>query len=162
MSPDLSQFVPLLILAPLLIHMAFHDLRHLKISNRLVLAMLAIFLLSAPAALSFAEIGYRAAAAAVVFLLGFFGFAFRLWGGGDVKAMAALTLFVPSAFLSIFALVFSLSMAFGMAAVLTGQRVFGRQDSAWSALRPGSAFPMGVSIALSGLLLPLGLVLIPL
>jgi len=154
MSPELSLFAPLLLVAPLLVAMALIDLRHLMISNRLVLAMLTIFALSAPVFLSLPEIGHRALAGFVVFAFGVTGYAFRLWGGGDVKATAVLVLFVPSHLLSVYALGFSVSMALGIALVLSARALFGQPDSAWTALRPASGIPMGVAIALSGLGLP--------
>jgi prepilin peptidase CpaA len=155
MSPEIRDFVPLVLAAPCLAAMALGDVRWLRISNRLVLSMLAIFALSAPFLLPLAEIGMRAIVALSVFSLGTAGFAFGLWGGGDVKALAALMLFLPSAALSIYASVFAVSMLAGIALVLALRATFGTPQTAWHGLRPKTEFPMGLSIALSGLLLPI-------
>jgi len=154
MSPELMQFGPLVLITPLLVAMALCDARNLKISNRLVLAMLAAFVFTAPIFLSGHEVAYRAIAGCAVFALGVVGFAFRLWGGGDVKAIAALTLFVPGMSLTLFAFTFSASMALGMMIVLAGRALLGNPQIHWSALRPEAGYPMGVSIAMSGISLP--------
>ncbi|MDK3072575.1 prepilin peptidase [Sedimentitalea sp. JM2-8] len=155
MSPEIGEFIPLVLSAPLLAAMAIGDLRRLRISNRLVLAMLAIFVLSAPFLLPPSEIGARVIVALSVFVLGTAGFALGLWGGGDVKALAALMLFLPSAALPIYAYIFAFSMLAGIALVLTFRAAFGTPETAWHAFRPQTEFPMGLSIALSGMLLPL-------
>lgn len=154
MSLEMMQFAPLVLITPLLVTMALCDLKDLKISNRLVLTMLAGFILSAPLFLSGHEAAYRAITGCAVFALGVAGFAFRLWGGGDVKAIAVLTLFVPGYSLLLFAFTFSASMALGMIIVLTGRFLLGSPNFHWSALRPEAGYPMGVSIAMSGISLP--------
>ncbi|WP_170476434.1 prepilin peptidase [Ruegeria arenilitoris] len=153
MSPEFVQLGPLILIAPLLIIMALHDLKFLKISNFLVLAMIAVFLLSAPFFLTWQEISYRILFAVAVFFLGFAGFAFRLWGGGDVKAIAALVLFVPSYSLLLFFFCFAASMGIGMFVVVSC-RFLVLPQCVWSALRPKAGYPMGVSIAMAGILLP--------
>ena len=155
MSPEVTQFAPLIVIMPLLAAMAWNDLKTLRISNKLVLTMLAAFVLSAPLFLSFHETVYRVAFGGGVFAIGFLGFAMRLWGGGDVKAIAALILFVPSYSLLLFFYTFTLSMAVGMLFVITSRSVLGFPGCRWIALRPKAGYPMGVSIAMSGVLLPL-------
>ena len=150
----MGEYIPLVLVLPLLLKIAIMDMRQQRIPNSMVLAMLAVFVLSAPFFLPISEIGYRCLAAGAVFVLGFAGFSFRLWGGGDVKAITVLVLFFPSATLSIYALAFSVSMFLGMAFVMSLRAAVGHPDSAWVSLRPGAGFPMGVSIALSGILLP--------
>lgn len=155
MSPEVAQFVPLIVITPLLAAMAWNDLKNLRISNKLVLIMLAAFVLSAPVFLSFHETVYRAVFGVGVFVVGFLGFTLRLWGGGDAKAIAALTLFVPSYFLLLFFYTFTLSMVVGMLFVITSRSIIGFPECRWLALRPKASYPMGVSIAMSGLLLPM-------
>lgn len=160
MSPETGAFVPLFLVAPLLVAMALGDMRRLAISNGLVLAMGAVFVLSAPFLLPLPEIGYRLAAAGAVFVLGTAGFALGFWGGGDVKALTALIPFLPSDRLAIYGYTFSAAMAVGMGGVLSLRAVLGTLQSPWCALRPKAGFPMGLSIALSGLLLaPVAIVL---
>ncbi|SDE72833.1 A24 family peptidase [Ruegeria marina] len=154
MSPEMKEFVPLVFVLPLLFMGAISDMRQQTIPNKIVLGMLAVFALTAPLFLPLSEIGYRCIAAGAVFLLGFAGFSFRLWGGGDVKAITLLILFLPSTTLSMYAFAFSLSMFLGMATVLSLRATVGHPESSWVSLRPGTGFPMGVSIALSAVLLP--------
>lgn len=159
MSLDMTAFVPLALILPLLVWIALMDMQQQTIPNKIVLGMLLVFVLTTPFFLSLPEIGYRLIAAGIVFLLGFAGFALRLWGGGDVKAISALVLFLPSVTLSIYAFAFSLSMFLGMAVVLSLRSTIGHSESHWISLRPKAGFPMGVSIALSGILLPVIVVL---
>lgn len=147
------ELLPLILISPLLIYMGYSDLRYMRIPNRLVLAMLAAFAIMAPFLPRDALLD-RLLVATCVFGVGFVAFAFRLFGGGDVKALAALTLFVPPPALTLFGLVFSLSMAFGILAIVTVRRVPGVSRSGWVSLRANGHFPMGISIAAAGLLLP--------
>ncbi|WP_050931964.1 A24 family peptidase [Aestuariivita boseongensis] len=155
MSPEALDFTLLYLALPLLALMALEDLSRLRISNRLVLAMVVLACLSAPVFLPWAEIGHRLIAALSVFVLGFSGFALRLWGGGDVKALAALMLFLPSQALTLYAWTFVAGMALGLVAVMGFRAVLRNPDIGWSGLQPNAGYPMGLSIALSGALLPL-------
>lgn len=161
MSPETAGFLPLVLASPLLAAMAYGDLRRLRISNRLVLAMVAVFVLCLPL-LQLPEIGLRVAAATAIYFIGAAGFALGLWSGGDVKALSALMLLMPSSTLMVYAYVFSASMVVGLALVLSLRTIVGSPESAWSSLRPRAGFPMGVSIALSGLLLPPAVILVSL
>ncbi|MCU4654263.1 prepilin peptidase [Roseibacterium sp. SDUM158016] len=147
-------FLPLLLLAPILVATAYFDLRYMRIPNWLVLAAVALFALSMPV-LDWPEIAARLTASGLVFAAGAALFALRLFGGGDVKMMAALMLFVPSSNYTIFALGFSVAMLAGMATVFALRQVPLLGHSSWVALRGKGTFPMGVSIAGCGLLHPL-------
>lgn len=151
MSPE---FLPLIAAAPLLVAMAFGDFRWMRIPNALVLTMLALFALSAPFTLTLEEVTIRVIVAAVVFLLGFAAFAFNVMAGGDVKGLAALMLFVPTAQLATFGFTFSFAMLVGMGFALGLRHAFGSPDSRFVSLATKKGYPMGVSIALAGLLLP--------
>ena len=96
MSLDWADFGPLLLAMPQLVALARQDLLQLKIPNKLVMAIIILFLASSFLFLPSQEILARVIAAVAVFWVGFAGFVFRLWGGGDVKALAALMLLLPS------------------------------------------------------------------
>ena len=145
--------LPLVLLSPLLIYMGYCDLRYMRIPNTLVLAMVGVFALTAPF-LPIESVGARVLAASFVFAIGFVTFALRLFGGGDVKALTALMLFIPPQTWPIFGLVFSASMLLGIVFVVTMQTVSSQQHSGWVSLRARGMFPMGISIAASGLLHP--------
>ena len=151
----IGNMIPMLLLAPLLVAVAFGDLARLRISNRLVLAALILFATSVPL---FApdELSLRLAAGVAVFLALAVLFALGLMGGGDVKMLPAVVLFVPPEHWGNFALVLSAALLAGVAGVGVARAAVGsRGPTGWLAIDTPRAFPMGVSIALAGLLLPI-------
>ncbi|MDB5541891.1 MAG: cpaA [Devosia sp.] len=86
--------IPLLFVFPLLMaYAASSDLLTMRISNRLILLLVAGFLAVALlAGLSLETIGMHLAAAAIVLVVSFTFFALRWIGGGDAKLIAATTL----------------------------------------------------------------------
>jgi prepilin peptidase CpaA len=100
--------------AALLIAAGWQDLRTMRIANGLSMAIVASFLLWALTGLelgsvSMAEIGWSLLCGGAVFAVGAFGFALGVLGGGDVKLLAATSLFAGPAlqldFLTVTALV---------------------------------------------------------
>lgn len=148
------ELIPLLLLGPVLVAAAYCDLRHMRIPNALSLIALAIFALSAPFFLGVDALAARVAVAAAVLVVGFVCFALGLLGGGDVKIFSALLLFVPTETMSLFLLLFSAAMILGMALMPVLRAVPGAAETGWVSLRRDAKFPMGISIALSGLAHP--------
>lgn len=146
--------VPLLALAPLLVAVALSDLRRLRIPNSYCLAAVALFAVAAAAGLA-PDYALRIVVAASVLVLGFAAYCLKLFGGGDVKFMAVLLLFVPVESLQLYAFVFSAAMLAGIAAFLSLKRLPAAAALNWRSMAPGRQLPMGVPIALSGLLHPL-------
>lgn len=146
--------VPLILISPILVAVAYCDLRFMRIPNVLSVLILAIFvtasLIDPPD-----DLLARIAVAAAVFGLGFTGFCFRMLGGGDVKVLSALMLFVPLHSLGLFAYIFSAAMLVGIAAILTLRRLPLAADHRWKSISGSTRFPMGVSIALAGIAHPL-------
>lgn len=153
MQSGLTPLIPLVLLAPLLIRVAYCDLRYMKIPNALSLAALALFIVSSPL-IGWEEAGWRLSTAAIVFGLGFVAFAFGLFGGGDVKMLGALLLFIPSQSLTVYAYCFSASMLVGIGVLLLIRALPQSRESNWLGIKSVGAFPMGISIALSGLVFP--------
>lgn len=151
MSPEV---VPLLGAAPLLVVMAASDLRSMVIPNRLILGLIALFVIVAPFYLGMDALLLRIAVAGAVFAVCFAAFVFNVLAGGDVKALSALMLFIPTDALTAYAFTFSASMMAGMLIVLGLRQAFGSPDSRFVSMAVTRGYPMGVSIALSGLLLP--------
>lgn len=147
------RLVPLMALAPLLIAVAVSDLRRLRIPNSYCLSAVALFAASAVAGLA-PDYALRIAVAVSVLVLGFVAYCLKLFGGGDVKFMAALLLFVPVDSLQVYAFVFSAAMVAGIAAFLSLKRLPAAAALNWRSMAPGRQMPMGVPIALSGLLHP--------
>jgi prepilin peptidase CpaA len=147
------EMLPMLLLAPVLVAVAYCDLRFMRIPNVFTLLAIAIF--------GFAVFAYppedltsRLVVAGIVLALGCVGFAFRLFGGGDVKILSALMLAVPTHGLAVFANVFSASMIGGIVLVLALRRLTWFQGRGWKTFDGSTKFPMGLSIALSGLAFP--------
>ncbi len=147
------ELLPLVLLSPVLVWMAFSDLKYMRIPNILVCIALGAFVLLAPF-LPLESVLFRIATATGVFLIGFVLFAFRVFGGGDVKMLAALMLFIPHVTLSTFGLLFSMSMLLGMGIVITARASPWAAGSRWVSLRAPGYFPVGVAIALAGLMHP--------
>lgn len=146
-------FVPLMLLSPLLLYVGYSDLRYMKIPN--VLSIIAIVGFAASLLFFPAEdLMMRVVAASCVFALGFLGFCFRMLGGGDVKILSVLILFVPVSSLSIFMYAFSAALILGVAAVVTlrARPIHAIKD--WQTSRASGKLPMGISIAAAGIVHP--------
>lgn len=144
------ELIPLICVVPVLLFAAVMDVRHLRIPNNLSVVALALFVLTC-AVLPLSEVGARIAGATIVFLSGFLLFMVRALGGGDVKLMSALMLFIPSHSWLLFAQLFSVSMLVGifLVVVLRGRQTEAAPDLA--GISTERAFPMGISIAMTGI-----------
>lgn len=145
---------PILLLVPVLVAVAYFDLRFMRIPNSLTLITLGVFALAVIVSPP-TDLVARFAIAGIVFFLGCVGFAFRLLGGGDVKILSALMLVVPANGMVLFANVFSVSMITGVIVVLTLRRFPVVAKSGWKSFGGSTKYPMGLSIALAGLAFPL-------
>lgn len=149
-----AETLTLLALQAILVASTVSDLRHLRIPNTHVLLVIALFVVSAPLVLTWPEFASRILAAAIAFGIGFVLFALRLFGGGDVKMMAALLLLVPSAELVLFLRLFAVALLASSLAMLALQRLPAGQRPGWDSVRSAGHVPVGVSMALAvGLLL---------
>lgn len=140
-----------LILVPILIYAAYCDLRYMRIPNAISLALTVLFALSVLVAPP-ADLASRIAVAAAIFAIGYIGFSLRLVGGGDVKFLAALALFVPASALVLFANLFSAALLLGVAFIVAAQRSPLAQ-AGWKSFSARGRFPMGLSISMAGLAL---------
>ncbi len=147
-------FVPLILISPILIAVAYCDLRFMRIPNVLSVLIVAIFVISSLIYPS-DDLIARITVAAAVFALGFTGFCFRMLGGGDVKILSALMLLVPLHSLALFAYIFSAAMLVGIVAILAVRRLPLAVGHGWKSISGSTRFPMGVSIALAGIAHPL-------
>ena len=147
------EMLPLWLLSPLLLSVAYFDLRYMRIPNVLSVVAVGLFILTVPL-LGWTEFAVRLAVSTIVFGLGFAAFSLRFVGGGDVKILACLMLFIPSQTYQTFGFGFSAALILGILFVL-GLRVIPRlQSTHWVTIQSRGTFPMGISIALSGLLHP--------
>lgn len=148
-----SETLPLLLFAPMLFYAGLSDLQRMRIPNGVSYAAIGLFVVTLPF-LAPPEILWRIAAAALVFVVGFGLWALRMFGAGDVKLLSALLLLVPVADLHLFSQVFAVCMLLGLALV-TSVRASGLlRQTGWVSMRAAGHFPMGISIAMAGIVLP--------
>ena len=150
---EATSLVPLMLLAPILLAVAASDLRHMKIPNALSLGTVALFLACLPW-FPAEDLLLGLVIAAAVLALGIGAFCLRLIGGGDVKILSALLLFVPVPTMAIFANVFAAAMLLGIALILLVRLLPVAQRSGWPSMQRSRRFPMGISIAMAGLAHP--------
>ena len=159
MSPCvLLQFGCLAAFAILLIAAGWQDLHTMRISNRLPLAIAAASVVWALAGwelgrVSIADLSLAAACAAIVFAIGGLAFTAGAVGGGDVKLLAAATLFAGPNLLFDFLMVTALAGGALGLAMLAGARIgpsAAGADGAFPA-RLRNGLPYGPAIAAGGL-----------
>lgn len=145
---------PLFVIAPLLLSAIYFDLRYLRIPDLITVLLVGVFVICA-VLFTPDDLAIRLSVAAGVFALGFAAFSARLVGGGDVKLLPALLLFIPANGLILFANLFSLSLLAGVAAIVLLRQSRFATASGWKSLSQPRAFPMGLSIGLAGLIYPI-------
>lgn len=147
---DYSNYIFLAIALPFALWAAYSDLKFMKIPNKLVLALTAVFIISAFILLPYTEVLWRLLGGFIVLAIGFILFAIGGIGGGDAKYAAAIALFVPRYDAGY--VIFILALA-ALLAVFS-HRMFGKLGFAksitenWESWHSGKNFPLG--LALSG------------
>ncbi len=144
--------------AILLIAAGWQDLRTLRIANRLSLATVAAFAIWAAAGvalgrLSAAALGMALLCSLAVFAIGAAGFAAGILGGGDVKLLAAASLFAGSAHMVDFLVVTALVGGALGVAVLAGAPIGPSAPATDGTVRARlrCRLPYGPAIAAGGL-----------
>ncbi len=144
--------------AMLLIAAGWQDIRTLRIANHLSIATVAAFVLWAAAGVALGRLSAGTLAVAVlgslvVFAMGAAGFAAGILGGGDVKLLAAASLFAGPAhivdFLAVTALAGGVLGLAVLAGVPIGPTVVAGDGTVRARLRRG--LPYGPAIAAGGL-----------
>jgi prepilin peptidase CpaA len=143
--------VLLIVFCPILLAVALSDMKHLRIPNTMVMAGLGLFLLCAPL-LGGSEAMMRAAISVLAFVVCVGLFAIRVMGGGDAKMIPVVFLFIPSEMAVRYLIVFGWSLPLGMMLVFLARRSVQTKLAGWASLKADAEFPMGVSIALSGVI----------
>lgn len=139
----------LLALVPVIAASAISDLRHLRIPNTHVLFAFGVFVLVAPFALTSGQMTPRLLAAAITFLIGFALFVPGLIGGGDVKMMPVVMLFVPAADTLLFLQIFAVALGAVSLGALAFQRVALLRRLGWESAVAPRHVPVGLAMALS-------------
>ena len=144
---DLHFFVALAFV-PVLLATGLSDLREMRIPNRLSWIGVVLFAATLPL-LGFDEWAIRALAGLVTLAICFALFAMGWLGGGDAKILPVTILFVPLSHMELYMFSFSACMILGMVGIWGARRVFAHPEATWVSMKPGAAFPMGISIAAS-------------
>jgi prepilin peptidase CpaA len=152
------QFACLTTFGLLLMAAAWQDLRTVRIADAFSLGIVAAFAVWALGGLaadstSLSKIGLAVGCAAAVFALGALGFAIGVLGGGDVKLLAAASLFAGPVLLVDFLMVTAMTGGLLGLAMLAGARI-GPATPAGDAPVSGrlrSGLPYGPAIAAGGL-----------
>jgi prepilin peptidase CpaA len=139
----------LLALVPVITASAISDLRHLRIPNTHVLVALAVFALLAPLVLSWAQLTPRLLTAAVTFLICLALFVPGLIGGGDVKMLPAVMLFVPGQDIVLFLQIFSIALGAISLGALAFQRIAFFRRLGWESAVAPRHVPVGLAMAVA-------------
>lgn len=139
------------VFAAALIDAAISDLRGFRIPNRDSLLIIAAFMVAVPAlGLGGEAAAWRVAAGLAAFATGAVLFALNVWGGGDAKLVAAVTLMTGFAGLPRFLLVMALAGGMLSLVLVLLRRL--PADGSWGARVAASGHvPYGVAIAAGGL-----------
>ena len=135
---------------PLMAWAAWSDLRTLKIPNTLVLAVLAVFVVTGlwglPTDIFFWRLGHGFA----ILVLGFTAFSFGFIGGGDAKMAAALTPFIVPMDLSLFLILYAVITLVLLMVLRLVMQIYRHRDTGWLSIdqlkKPARerVFPMGL------------------
>jgi prepilin peptidase CpaA len=143
-------------LCALLVWAAASDLQNFVIPNRICLSLLALYPGYAAGQAPF-DIGLSAAIAASVFIAGAAFFAFGVMGGGDVKLLAAMSLWAGGTYFPAFLLLTTLAggaLAMGWDPLI---RHFFPRIATGRAGNGRPAIPYGVAIAVGGVFVAVNL-----
>ncbi len=147
---------------PLMLLTAWFDLKHLRIPNALVLAVLAVFVVAGLWGLPLEAFFWRLGAGAAVLAAGFLVFAAGLIGGGDAKMAAALAPFVAWDDLPTLLVLYTVVTLVLLLVLRLAMQLARHRETGWRAVdqygRPARerVFPMGLIFAITITLYLLG------
>ena len=140
---------------PLMALCAWYDLKSLRIPNWLVLAVLAVFLLTGLWGLPFDVFVWRIGQGAAVLLIGFGLFSLGAVGGGDAKMAAALAPFVALRDIGSVLILYAVVTLVLLLALRLAMQFARHRTTGWMAVdqyaRPPRerVFPMGLIFAIT-------------
>lgn len=142
-----------LLLMVLLLAVIFYDLRFMILPNRLAGLFVLLFITAVAWTLAVDELAWRIGLALGLLTLGIMANAVRLVGGGDVKVLSALILFVPHEDLLGFFLALCLGTVAGIAGLMALRLALKDRQVTWKGLQNTGSYPFGISIGIAGLTL---------
>lgn len=132
---------------PVCLWVAWSDLRAMKIPNKAVIALVAIYLVVGLIALPLSDYGWRLSHLAVLLAVGIVANALGLMGAGDAKFIAAAGPFVALGDVAPLALLFAAVL---LAAFVTHRLArlspLRRLAPDWASWNAGRKFPMGLAL----------------
>jgi len=133
--------------APICAWVALSDLRHMRIPNNAVLALLAVFVVAGVLVLPVAEYAWRFAHLAIFLVLGVLANAIGLMGAGDAKFIAAAAPFVALGDAATVCLLFAVVLV----AAFAGHRLamhsrLRHLAPDWTSWQMTGKFPMGLAL----------------
>ena len=144
-SAEALWFLPFVL--PICLWVAFSDLSTMKIRNKAVLALAAVFLVIGLIALPLPEYPWRVATMVVVLLIGIVANAAGLMGAGDAKFIAAASPFIDPRDLVILCVIFTANLLAAFAAHRIAKYTPLRNLApGWESWSRGRKFPMGFSL----------------
>lgn len=135
---------------PLMAWASWSDLRTLKIPNTLVLAVLAVFVVTGVWGLPTDVFFWRLGHGFAILVLGFVAFSFGFIGGGDAKMAAALTPFIVPTDLSLFLILYAVVTLVLLMVLRLVMQIYRHRDTGWLSIdqlkKPARerVFPMGL------------------
>jgi len=134
---------------PVALWVAYSDLSTMKITNRAVLVMTAVFLVFGLIALPFDTYLWRLLQAVVILVVGFVINALRLVGGGDAKYAAAIAPFFAAADWRQVLLIFAVMLVAGYVTHRIAGKIpaITRATANWASWEAGKHYPMGLSLS---------------
>ena len=150
----IEALVFLIAVTPICIFAAQSDLRFMIIPNWVSLALVAVFCVLGLIFLPINVIGWQLLGGFIVLAVGFVLNAFGFVGGGDVKFLAGLAPFVTHREIPPFLLILSACMLVTLALHRIAARIpaVRRATPNWKSWSAGRHFPLGISIALAGII----------
>ncbi len=147
--PSLSALVFLPFVLPIAIWVAWSDLKSMKIPNKAVIALGAVFLILGPFLLPLPVWAWQLVHVAVVLVVGFLLSSVGALGAGDAKFATAMAPFVLWGDVSFFLLLLAATTAAAIAThrILRGVAAFRRLTPDWESWERRKDFPMGFPLA---------------
>ncbi|MCA0919478.1 prepilin peptidase [Pseudooceanicola nanhaiensis] len=138
-------FLPFVL--PLCAHVVWTDLAAMRISNRTVLLLAAVFVVIGPFVLPFGTYGWRLLALVVVLLAGMLANALGLFGAGDAKFIAAAAPFIAPGDIRLALMILAVTLATGFVTHRIAKRTALRRLAPnWESWTRARDYPMGLSL----------------
>ncbi|MFD1508766.1 prepilin peptidase [Lacimonas salitolerans] len=146
--PDIAALVLLILSAPVCAWVAYSDLRAMRIPNKAVYALFAIFVVTGPFLMPLPDYGWQLTHMPILLVVGILVNAAGLAGAGDAKFVAAAGPYLWVADLQPLLLIYAANL---LAAFVTHRMVKHTPLRAmapdWQSWSVGWKFPMGLSLA---------------